>query len=73
MGKVSTDVWEKIELANEGKLPQSTCNFNILTSRDGKFFNYTKAYVINGYCRFKKYGLLDTIKYKVARLLGVGK
>jgi hypothetical protein len=68
MGLVSEQVLEKINLANEGKLPQATYNFNLHIGKVRTEDNYIRAYVINGYSRFKQYTLLDKIVYRLAQL-----
>jgi hypothetical protein len=76
MGKVSQKVFEKIDLADEGRLGTQLFNFNVKIGKDRKVPNsfqtestYQQAYVLNGHCRFKKYSLLDVIAYKVVQLL----
>jgi hypothetical protein len=64
-----------MELAERGQLPFSTFNFNVETKRISKFeSDYMRAYIINGHVRFKRYTLIDRIKYVFAQFfLGVRK
>jgi hypothetical protein len=74
MGLVEANVLEKIALAEAGQLSGTMYTFNVQTSRRKVDANsgtstYQQAYVINGCSRFKKYSMIDTIKYRIVHLL----
>lgn len=80
MGKVSTEVAEKIELADKGKLGSALpYKFNVRISRiknryyGGTEADYRQQYVLNGFVRFKRYNLLDQLIYKIAQLFPRGR
>lgn len=70
VGHVSATTYEQIEKADCGQLGKQVVEFNVRLTKPNKYGDayYQKAYVLNGHCRFKRYGLLDVLKYKIARL-----
>jgi hypothetical protein len=70
VGEVGEEVLKKIDLANEGRLGLQLYAFNMRVGKGetGETGTYVRAYVVNGACRFKKYGLVDKLKYAVGRL-----
>lgn len=76
VGKVDELTAQQIELADQGQLGKQVFNFNLkikdLGEKDGVNEGlYSRAYVINGHCRFKRYGVIDKLKYAIGRLFPV--
>lgn len=71
MGYVSGSVAGQIDDADAGALGKQILNFNVRVSQVNAFGDayYEKAFTINGRNRFKRYGMLDVLKYKVGRVL----
>lgn len=71
VGKVEYETtFQKISLAEQGRLGQQVYNFNLLLGYiDKDTSTYIRAYVLNGHCRYKRYSLIDLAIYKVSQLL----
>lgn len=73
MGKVPVNVAEQIRLADIGALSRQIYNFNIRISRNKQVDSstteatYHRTFVLNGACRFKRYGIIDMLRYKIGR------
>jgi hypothetical protein len=66
-------VLDQIKLADSGQLGKQVLNFDVrLTkpSSDGDA-HFKRVFVINGHCRFKLYTLIDVVRYKLVRMLGL--
>lgn len=75
VGKVGQSVFEKIQLAEQGRLGTQLFYFNIRIGKEvkvpgGTEATYQKVYVMNGHCRYKRYNLLDLVAYRVSQLFG---
>lgn len=67
MGKVSEQIAQKIDVANEGKLEKQCIEFNIRIQEENYFQVawYSRASAFNGDCIYKRYNQFDVLSYKI--------
>lgn len=70
IGYANGTIADKMDAANVGQMGQQIFNFNLRISKPNAFGEsyYQRAFFLNGHCRFKRYGLLDVVLYKVAHV-----